>query len=687
MKRPFRRLLEPYRLNERIVLKNHITFPNALYSLMQGPETFPAEPLMNEIAQVCASGASLFSFPHFGRMGGGSTPSRSAGENEGRSHIPIFNYEDPSVHNYLCQVAAQTHMLGSKVLVKLGAAWPAGCTYGGGDAGSLFPRPEGLGVTFPDPPRRVLTREKMIARICPREEIPGVIRELVELAGRYRSWGFDGMSFRLDRYIDADTNLRTDEYGGPIENRVRFCYEVFAAMKKAYGPDFLIEAVMPGRQDHGMNGEMPHGYTLEEAIRAAKLLEPVVDIIQLREAGLMRYHPTGYNSTMHVHESVAYCRAFKEAGVRCTLSANAGFVDPEDMLAALESGACDLISAGRVFIAEPEFTRKLYEAPRERPAPCIQCDKCHGLGHAPWLCSCSVNPKAGMAHRLPGMFGKPLRSKRVAVIGGGPIGMRAACFAAEAGHRVTLFERTGELGGKLRYADVFSFKWPIRRYRDWLRGKLGRRGVEVRLNCAPDPDALAAMEFDAVIACTGSVAVRPNVPGADAPGVLTAEDVYLRRAQPSGRVAVVGGAGVATETAMHLAQQGCDVTIITRKDGLAQDIAVPHDGLHIHSERIDPRLGYGGYIPAWRVYDNLHEVLRATTLAITPGSVTYEQNGERHTLDCDAVVVTGGYRGLQQEALAYAACAPEFYMAGDVEDCCGNLQEGNVSAFGKCSLL
>ena len=114
---------------------------------------------------------------------------------------------------------------------------------------------------------------------------------------------------------------------------------------------------------------------------------------------------------------------------------------------------------------------------------------------------------------------------------------------------------------------------------------------------------------------------------------------------------------------------------------------MPHDGLHVHSERIDPKLGYGGYIPAWRVYDNLHEVLCATTFAITPRSITYEQNGERHTVDCDTVVVTGGYRGLQQEALAYAACAPEFYMAGDVEDCCSTLQQGNVSAFGKVNLL
>lgn len=503
----FQKLLSPYSLNDHVILKNRITFPNAMHGQMQGPENFPAEPLMSEVAQICSSGASLYSFPHFGRLGGGSAPSRTS------SHIPVFDYDLPSVQNYLCQVAAQSHMLGSKVLVKLGAAWPTGCTYGGGDARSLYPLPAGTKITYPRNPANPLTREQMMARICPKEKLPEVVEELADMAARYKSWGFDGMSFRADRYIDASTNLRTDEYGGCIENRGRICLEIFEAVKQRCGQDFIIEIAMPGKQDHGMNGEMPHGYTLEEAIRFAKMVEHTVDIIQLRESGFMRYHPTGFNSTLHQHESLSFCKAFKDAGVRCTISANSGFIDPEDMAAALDSGVCDLISAGRAFQAEPEFVKKLYNYPKERPLPCIQCDMCHGNGKAPWLALCALNPKTGMQHRLPSIFKKPTHLKKVAVIGGGPIGMRAACFAAENGHSVTLFEKNDYLGGKMKYADLYAFKWTFKRYRDWLKDELVRRHVEVHLNCELTPEALAAMGFDAIIACTGSVAVKPDIPG------------------------------------------------------------------------------------------------------------------------------------------------------------------------------
>ena len=265
--------------------------------------------------------------------------------------------------------------------------------------------------------------------------------------------------------------------------------------------------------------------------------------------------------------------------------------------------------------------------------------------------------------------------------------MRAACFAAENGHSVTLYEKNDYLGGKMKYTDVFQFKWPLKRYRDWMKDELGRRNVEVHLNCRPTPQELTEKGYDAIIACTGSVAVRPNVPGADSEGVWTAEDVYMERAVLGQRVIVVGGAGVATETALHLAQIGKDVTIISRKEELAMDVYNKHDGLHVHSEVILPELGYGGYIPAWRCYDSFTEILGATTVAVTPTSVTYEKDGVKTTVEGDSVVVTGGYKSLRKEALSYAGCAPEFYMAGDVEEESNDLQQGNVSAFGKASLL
>lgn len=107
----------------------------------------------------------------------------------------------------------------------------------------------------------------------------------------------------------------------------------------------------------------------------------------------------------------------------------------------------------RAFICDPDFAQKLLEERGEDVVPCIRCDRCHGA-------VCSVNPKIGLAHVMDGMFDEPRKQKKVAVVGGGPAGMKAALTAAERGHRVTLFEQTGYLGGQLIHADYMSFKIP-----------------------------------------------------------------------------------------------------------------------------------------------------------------------------------------------------------------------------------
>lgn len=694
----YEKMFTPYRLSDKITLKNRVTSPNGQHAQNQGPETYPSEIQMAEMAEFCTSGASLICFGHFGKFGGGAIGNRNLGEKNDKAHIPIYDYDDPAVHNYLSQVAATAHMCGTKVLVRIGVGrdWPKGYNYGGGDARSLFPLPEGVWFPVfgkptpakPDPknmPKR-LTREEMIARICPKELIKEVIDEMVELLKKYKSWGWDGVSFRCDRYIDADTNLRTDEYGGEVENRGRFCKELFAAIKKEIGPDFIVEAAMPSRADHGHDGEMPHGYTLEEAIRFVKLIEDDIDIIQFREQTGAGYQCGSYNSRPNVHPCLDDCRALKEAGVKCTVAANAGFLDPDEIEAALESGACDLVSTARAFIAEPQFMQKLASA-QERPVPCLRCNRCHGTGTAPWLAVCSVNPTMGMVHRLPGIIKPVLETKKVAVIGGGPIGMRAACFAAERGHRVTLYEKTGYLGGKLKFADLYAFKWTYKDYRLWLIDELARRGVEVKTNCCPTPDMLRAQGYDAIIACTGSREKRPAFEGADAAGVWTSEDVYEGRAQIGQKVVMVGGSEVPAETAMYLAELGKDVTILTRGDMLMPHEFRPHGPYQQYAIKL-PGLDYGGTGPAWVIYPNFTPVYEATTLRVTPNSVTYVKDGVETTVDCDSVIVNGGYESCIEEALQYAGSAPVFYLAGDVEgDVCSNIQQGNVSAYGKACML
>jgi|GEM_PF-4140191 len=217
---------------------------------------------------------------------------------------------------------------------------------------------------------------------------------------------------------------------------------------------------------------------------------------------------------------------------------------------------------------------------------------------------------------------------------------------------------------------------------------MARRGVEVLVNHEPTPGELRSQGIDAIIACTGSSAKRPALEGADALGVWTSEDVYEGRTVIGQKVVMVGGSEVATETAMYLAEQGKDVTILTRSDMLMKNDFRPHGTHQQLFETILPGLGYGGTGPAWDIYPNFTPVYEAVTLRVAPDRVTYVKDGTETTLPCDSVVVNGGYKGCVEEALQYAGSAPEFYLAGDVEeDVCVNLQQGNVSAYGKACLL
>ena len=118
-----------------------------------------------------------------------------------------------------------------------------------------------------------------------------------------------------------------------------------------------------------------------------------------------------------------------------------------------------MIAMARAFICDPEYGKKAYEGRGEDVVPCIRCNKCHGMTQGrPWFSFCSVNPKIGIAHRVDRMIEAPAASKKVAVIGGGPAGMKAAIMAAERGHKVTLYEKNDSLGGQLRHTDFASFQ-------------------------------------------------------------------------------------------------------------------------------------------------------------------------------------------------------------------------------------
>ncbi|MDR1801248.1 MAG: FAD-dependent oxidoreductase [Lachnospiraceae bacterium] len=712
----YKNVFKPCVLKNGTILKNRIAYPNAQQSFMSGPENFPPESLIEDTAIFARSGASLMSFGHFGSHGGGAAP-RGANEAVAKAKLtygleydyrrervgsnPVYDYSIPRTYNYVGQVAAVAHMYGTKVLVKVGASFPKGVSLEGGDPKTLFPAPDGddrlatLNEIVEYIPQVVswlskgkgLSMEQMKSNAATKEQIQDAIDDLVELCRSYQKAGWDGISIRADRWgLDSSTNIRDDEYGGEIEGRGRFQLELFTKIKEYCGPDFLIEVVMMGESPHGHDGQLPAGYTEEEFIRFMKMVEDVSDIVEIRELGGTGYQCLGYNSLLNEHPSLGYAKHLRQAGYKGTIAVNGGFNDPDEMEQILSEGIVDLISTGRTFRAEPDFMAKLRSNGQEEFTPCLRCNKCHGFHEG--VCGCSVNPKDAMHHRLPAIIKPPGKPKKVAIIGGGPVGLRTACFAAERGHSVTIFEKDGKLGGKAAYyAGLYPAQWPMKRYLDWLIDELSRRGVtDIRLNTEADPLSIAKEGFDALLAATGSREKRPPIEGADQEGVWLDEDVYLGNVEPGEKVVIVGGGSVASETAMYLASLGKDVIIITRQEVLMKGEFRMH-GPHMSFQVINEELGYGGTGGAWTKYENLKPIYHATATKVTPTQVTYLKEGVETTIDADTVIVSGGYTPCAEEALKYADCTDEFYIIGDADKNCTSLLEGNRRGFGKVCLL
>lgn len=668
---PFAALLSPVRVGDH-VLKGRLCYPNASPHFLQGPEAFPAEGYRTFHASVARNGAAIVTIAEW------DNPHQHEGPADlDFSHMQSFDLGDPSVHNYLSLMAEDIHFFGSKLLVEARVAWPDGFSLHGGPR---FGPPDPDGTT------------PMLEPI-PRDRIPGVIAAFVDKMRLYRTLGYDGMTMRCDMELLPYPSTRDDDYAiYTIATRSRFIREVYAAVKQEFGGSFLTEAEIAWEMPWGYGQFQGLGVSADEVMEFATLIDPHVDIFQIREHDGTRSHPTGYNFSFRDHPAVDYAVRMKAAGIAALLAPIGGFQEPEEMEEYLRAGKCDLFGVARAFIADPDYGQRILEGRKDDIIPCLKCNVCHGKileEPDPWVSVCCVNPVFGMEHELPRLI-RPTRRQSVAVIGGGPVGMRAAISAADRGHDVTLYERSATLGGQLAHADSFDFKWPLRNYKDWLVRQLGRRGVRTVMNCAPTPEQLAGEAFDVVIAATGAV---PHVPRSiagtyDAAGERrypTCDEMWGREAELGHHVIIVGGSEAGVEMGIHLVRAGHEVTILTRQERIASDAS----GLHYITASFVKELPDGTTLeaPEWERYDDLHTIVQASATSLHGTTVSYtDATGVRREITGDDILICGGHRNRIDEAMAYATAAPRFFPVGDCVGA-GNLQVGNRQAFARASII
>jgi 2,4-dienoyl-CoA reductase-like NADH-dependent reductase (Old Yellow Enzyme family)/thioredoxin reductase len=671
-------LLSPIKIGN-VILKNRMIHSRSLPHFLQGPETFPAETVISHYAGVARNGAAVVTV-----KGGKALSDRKTLQGD-MAHMTMWDMDDPAVQNYYAQLADAIHFYDSKASVGLNLSMPAGYSISettgatgggpgempGGGAGGPGGAPGGVpGGGAPGGTGGAPATMSMGGMSAGKEIPVKLIQEMIDDAAKqakfYQSLGYDMvniyMSYRshmLAHALSPELNKRTDKYGGSLENRARFPLELFQAIKKACGQDFLIEAQISGEEVAG-------GYTIEDVVQYAKLWEGSVDILQLRATDATAAHPMGWNSDKKHPGTLKYAEAIKKSGVKIVTAPIGGFQDLDLNEEFIAAGKTDMIAMARAFICDSEYGKKASEGRGEDVMPCIRCNKCHG--DTTWLSFCSVNPKLGIAHRLNRMIEAPASSKKVAVIGGGPAGMKAAIVAAERGHKVTLYEKNGFLGGMLRHTDFVSFQWPLRDFKDYLIRQVNKTGVQVLLNTEATPDMIKKKGYDAVLVAAGTEPVIPKIPGADGSNIWNVVNVYANDKALGKNVVVIGG-GRGAETGLHLSQCGHNVTVLASGKQLVQPEG-PHQGIHFQRS------------------DNFNYILEAATTGISNGKVTYQDaRGQEKSIQADSVVIFAGLKPRQDEAMKFSGSANGFFIIGDCTGNGGDVRKVNRIAFAAASRI
>ena len=402
------------------------------------------------------------------------------------------------------------------------------------------------------------------------EQLNEIKEAIAASAARAEKAGIDAIEVHGDRLVgslcSAALNHRTDEYGGSFENRVRYALEVVAAIKQA-APTLMVEYKLPVIT-HNADGTPrgKGGLIADEACELAVLLEKVgIDMIQVAQAnhtGNMgdTIPPMGsmpYNWTLPVVERVKGLVSVPVATVGRVVSVEAG----EKIL---EDGSADIVAYGRSLMCDPDIALKA--ATGEPIRECLNCNKgCVDAIQNRRYISCVLNAENGDEATVSIKPGEG--KKRVAVVGGGIAGLEAARVAAKRGYDVTLFEASDHLGGQIVLAAAPPRKSEIMRSVEYYEKVFPGLGVGVELNHAASADELNA--FDAAVVAVGAHDFLIPVPGADSDKVVSSWDVLSGKAEVSGRVAVIGGGLVGTETAEFLLERGCKVSVVEMLDKIA----------------------------------------------------------------------------------------------------------------------
>lgn len=485
------------------------------------------------------------------------------------------------------------------------------------------------------------------------DDMEKVAAKFAEAAVDAKEMGFDMIilhfahGWLITQFLSPSWNKRKDEFGGSIENRIKFPMMIIKTVREAVGDDFPIDIRL-----NGHDWVYP-SIQLDDAVYFAKQAEKYIDMIHITAGTDINREGNVHMATTSLEEhcvNINLSKKFKE-NLNIPITVVGGIETPAEAENIISNGYADCVALGRGLVADPLWAKKALDNRENDIVPCLRCLYCFHISTNHKCVGCAVNPRYNKEDDYPLVLEKAKYRKKVVIIGGGPAGMKAALTCAERGHEVILLEKSASLGGALKCADYDEYKRDLKKYKDYLIYQVGKSSIEVRTGIDVTKEYVEDIKPDAIMIAVGAHPITPKIPGVNSQNVIQAVDAYPILNSIKDRVVIIGGGTIGCELGLELAKRRKNVTIIEMTGMLNSQANMLYKvALRQHMNK----------------YENLRTILNTTCIEIRDNEViTSDYNKNQNKIECDQVILAVGMKPNRELANSFYGIVPDTYILGD----------------------